>query len=61
MPATTEMIRLRRDVRALVAAANLDLMPGSKTAMTPGERRGLRSEIEACMQELDELRTRLAG
>jgi hypothetical protein len=61
MPATTEMAKLKRDLTALVEAADLDLRQGSRTPMRPSERRALRSEIEKCMQELDELRTRLAG
>ena len=61
MPATTEMARLQRDIRALIDAVNLDLRPGSKTPMTPAERRAIKSEIEKGMQALDELATRLMG
>jgi len=61
MPAVNEMARLKRDVEALVQAVNLDLRPGSKSPMPQGERRSLRSEIETCMQSLDELRNRLTG
>jgi hypothetical protein len=58
MAAVSEMAKLRRDVEALRAAVDLDLRPGSKTAMSPKDRRGIKSEIEQCIQELDELRTR---
>lgn len=61
MPATTEMARLQRDIRALIDAVNLDLRPGSKTSMTSAERRAIKSEIEKGMQALDELATRLMG
>jgi hypothetical protein len=54
------MARLKREVEALRNALDLDLRPGSKTAMTPIQRRTMRSEIEICMQQLDELRSRLA-
>ena len=61
MPAGTEMARLKRDIEALVAAANLDLKPGSKTAMSANDKRALKSDIQRCVQELDELATRLTG
>ncbi len=61
MPAVTEMARVRRDIDALVDAADLDLRPGSKTPMRPSAKQALRAEIEHCMQALDELRNRLTG
>jgi hypothetical protein len=61
MPALNEVARLRRDINTLVEAVNIDLRPGSKAAMTVSDRRAIKSEIENCMRELDELRTRLTG
>ena len=61
MPAGTEVTRLKRDIEALQQAVNLDLKPGSKTAMTATQRRALKSDIQQCMQALDELSTRLTG
>ena len=61
MPAGTEVTRLKRDIEALQQAVNLDLKPGSKTAMTAIQRRALKSDIQQCMQALDELSTRLTG
>jgi hypothetical protein len=61
MPAGTEMARLKRNIEALAEAIRLDLKPGSKTPMTPAERRTLRSELQSCMQSLDELGSRLSG
>jgi hypothetical protein len=61
MPANTEMARLKRDIEALVAAVNLDLRPGSKTAMSASQKRSLKSEIQMSVQALDELATRLTG
>lgn len=61
MPAVTEVARLARDVDALTEAVALDLRPGSKTPMTLKDRRVIKSAIEDCMQQLDELRTRLTG
>ena len=59
MPAAAEMAKLKREVEALRAAIDLDLRPNSRTAMSPKDRRSIKSEIEACIQDLDELRTRL--
>jgi hypothetical protein len=61
MPAGTEVTRLKRDIEALVAAVNLDLRPGSKTAMSANDKRSLKSDIQQCVQALDELATRLTG
>ena len=61
MPAGTEIACLKRDIEALVQAVNLDLRPGSKTAMTASQKRALKSEIQQAMQALDELATRLTG
>ena len=61
MPAANEMARLARDVDALVVVVNQGLHPASKSPMTRSDRRAIKSEIEACMQKLDELRTRLTG
>jgi hypothetical protein len=60
MPAATELSRLQRDVAALVAAIELDLKVAAKTPMPPRQRMALRSAIEDCIKELDELRNRLA-
>ncbi|MEQ1770116.1 MAG: hypothetical protein ABL879_09770 [Devosia sp.] len=61
MPTTTEVARVKREIRGLVDAAALDLRPGSKTAMSATEKRQLRSEIQSCIQSLDELAGRLSS
>jgi hypothetical protein len=61
MAALNEVARLKRDVKTLVEAVNIDLRPNSKVAMTVSDRRNIKSEIENCMRELDELRNRLTG
>jgi hypothetical protein len=61
MPAVNEMARLTRDVDALVVVINQDLRPGSKSPMNQSDKRAIKSEIEKCMQKLDELRTKLTG
>ncbi|HEV7718843.1 MAG TPA: hypothetical protein VGO70_07705 [Arsenicitalea sp.] len=61
MAALNEVARLKRDVKTLVEAVNMDLRPNAKVAMTVSDRRNIKSEIENCMRELDELRNRLGG
>lgn len=60
MLAVSEVARLKRDVEQLSAAIRLD-KPGSKSALTLKDRRAIKSEIDWCIQELDELRGRLTG
>ncbi|RUT34756.1 hypothetical protein EMQ25_01980 [Arsenicitalea aurantiaca] len=61
MAAVSELARLRREIDGLVRAVELDMRPGSRSPMTPEAKRRLKSEIETCMQTLDELRNRLGG
>jgi hypothetical protein len=58
MPVGTEMARLRRSIEELAAGVEADLR--SRRGLGPADRRSLRSEIEECVQLLDELRNRLA-
>jgi hypothetical protein len=60
MPAATELARLQRDVEALIAAVELDLKVAAKSPMPPRQRMAMRSAIEDCIKDLDELRNRLA-
>ncbi|MDB5538837.1 MAG: hypothetical protein JWQ89_564 [Devosia sp.] len=59
MQATSEMAKLRREIATLREIVG-QTRPGSKTPMSPAEKRTLKSEIERCILELDELRARLA-
>lgn len=61
MAASREMARVRREIENLVAAIDADIGRGAKETVSRESRRALRSEIEACMQRLDDLRSRLAG
>ena len=56
-----EMARVKREIEALIRAVSIDLRPSTKSPMPLNERRALRSEIEICVRELDELRNRLTG
>jgi hypothetical protein len=61
MPALSEMTRIKREIDALAQIVQASLKPGAKAPMSQQARRTLRSDIEQCMQRLDELRTTLAG
>ncbi|MEQ1900773.1 MAG: hypothetical protein ABL866_08575 [Devosia sp.] len=60
MAAAFEIARVRREIETLVETTSLDLRPGAKSPLTPAEKRHLRSEIQICIQSLDELATRLS-
>ena len=59
MPVGTEIARLKRAVDDLSATVAADLR--SKTGMPQADRRAIKTDLEKCMQKLDELRTLLAG
>ena len=61
MAAVNEMARVSRDIATLVEVAELELRPNSRSPMKETDRRQLKGDIEACMQQLDELRARLSG
>lgn len=59
MPFGTAMTRLKAALNELETNVRADMR--AKPPITDKERRAMRSEIETCMQKLDELRTTLAG
>lgn len=59
MPFGTAIARLRTALAELETNVRADLR--GKPPITTQDRRALRSEIETCMQKLDELRALLAG
>jgi hypothetical protein len=59
MPFGTAMTRLKAALNELETNVRADMR--SKPPITDKDRRAMRSEIETCMQKLDELRTTLAG
>ena len=59
MLATSEIAKLKREIAALRDIVGQS-RPGSRNPMSPGERRTLKSEIERCILELDELRGKLS-
>jgi len=61
MAASREMARVTREIESLGEAIEADIRRGAKETVSREARQALRSEIEACMQRLDELRGRLAG
>lgn len=54
----TEVARLARVVDELVAGVNADLRA---RRLSVAERRALKTEVEAAVQKLDELRSRLTA
>ena len=61
MAAATELARLRREIDTLIEVVNQALRPGAKPGLNASQRRALKSEIQDCMQALDELGTKLSG
>ncbi len=59
MPFGTGMPRLKAALDELDSSVRADLR--ASVPVTEKDRRALRSEIELCMQRLDELRNLLAG
>jgi hypothetical protein len=56
MQATSEIGKLKREIAVL-----RDIVGRPRPPLTAQEERTLRSEIERCILELDELRTRLSA
>jgi hypothetical protein len=59
MPFGTAMARLKTALDELDTNVRADMR--AKPPVTDKDRRAMRSEIETCLQRLDELRTLLAG
>lgn len=59
MPFGTAMARLKAALDELDSNVRADMR--GKPPVTDKDRRAMRSEIETCLQQLDELRTLLAG
>jgi len=56
MQATSEIAKLKREIAVLG-----EIVGRPRPALTPAEKRSLKSEIERCILELDELRSKLSG
>jgi hypothetical protein len=59
--AASELARIRRDLASLEEEVAIALAPRSKSPLSTAERRSVRSELQALIQRLDELSTKLAG
>ena len=57
MPGVADLAKLNREIDELMET----LTAAQRSRLSDRDRRALRSEIEICMQRLDELRNRLAG
>jgi hypothetical protein len=58
MPAFSEIAKLKRDIEDLIEAVEVRLK--AKAGLSTADRQILKSDLEMCMQQLDELRARLA-
>jgi len=56
MQATSEIGKLKREIRVL-----REIVTRPRPPLSDSEKRSLRSEIEQCIQDLDEMRARLSG
>jgi hypothetical protein len=56
MQATSELGKLKREIAVLT-----EIIVRPRPALTPQEKRTLKSEIERCIQDLDELRSKLSA
>jgi len=59
MAVSAEIAAVKRSMTALISGVNTDLR--AKLPMADTDRRMLKREIEALMQDLDELRIKLSG
>ena len=60
MLATSEIAKLKREISILRDIGGQS-RPGTKNPMSAAERRTLKSDIERCILELDELRAKLSA
>lgn len=56
MLATSEIVKLKREIAAL-----REIVGRPKSVLSAAEKRSLKSDIERCILELDELRAKLSG
>ncbi len=61
MSAATELARLKRDITSLEEEIATSIGPRAKAPLTAADRRAVRAELQALIQTLDELNSRLAG
>ena len=54
MLAVTDVETLKRGVESLRQSIEIGLRPDTRSTMSPQARRAIKSEIERCIQELDE-------
>lgn len=61
MSVASELARLRRDLDSLDEELATTSGPRAKAPLTPSEKRTLKAEMQALIQRLDELATKLSG
>ncbi len=61
MSVASEMTRLTRDVDSLAEEIAVNTGPRAKAPLSATERRHLRAQMQALIQRLDELASKLSG
>jgi hypothetical protein len=61
MSVESELTRLKRDVASLTDELATGLGPHPKLKLTPADKRTYRADLQALIQQLDELAAKLSG
>jgi hypothetical protein len=61
MSVESELTRLKRDVASLADELATGLGPQPKLRLTPADKRTYRADLQALIQQLDELAAKLSG
>jgi hypothetical protein len=61
MSVQSELTRLKRDVDSLAEELATSVGPRPKLRLSPSDRRAFRADLQALIQQLDELAAKLSG
>jgi len=61
MSVASELARLKRDLQSLEEEISTSTGPRAKLVLSAGDKRGLKAEMQALIQKLDELAGKLSG
>lgn len=61
MSVSSELNRLKRDLDSLAEEIAVNTGPRAKAPLSAGEKRGLKAEMQALIQRIDELAGKLSG
>lgn len=60
MSVTSELTRLKRDIQSLSDEIATGIGPRPRAPLSPADKRATRAELQALIQQLDELSAKLA-